>query len=154
MKTARNAPTPPEEPQLAGISPILPQNDDFHYKLQDFAFCSADDLFKQVSKAGRSAPGAPAARPGTTTDITLTGGDPITQVIDPAARRITNITQERHRYHSGTVQISITPTWHGSAIMIEGRGTGPYYLENRLLGAAVFSGLAALSTIGCTVEAN
>src|SRR3546814_8808562 len=74
--------------------------------------------------------------------VILTGGNPITQVVDPGARTITNITQGGHRYHSGTVEISITPTWYGSAVSIEGRGTGPHYLENRLLGAALFSALA------------
>src|SRR3546814_9909661 len=86
--------------------------------------------------------------------VILTGGNPITQVVDPGARTITNITQGGHRYHSGTVEISITPTCYGSAVSIEGRGTGPHYLENRLLGAALFSALAARATISCTVGAD
>src|SRR3546814_4769472 len=128
----------------SGGSPArrFPQNGDFHYRMEDFALCSADELFDQFSKPGNSAPGAPAATPGTTPDVILTGGNPITQVVDPGARTITNITQGGHRYHSGTVEISITPTWYGSAVSIEGRGTGPHYLENRLLGAALFSALA------------
>src|SRR3546814_8639170 len=50
--------------------------------------------------------------------VILTGGNPITQVVDPGARTITNITQGGHRYHSGTVEISITPTWYGSAVIL------------------------------------
>src|SRR3546814_1274630 len=78
---------------------VLPQNGDFHYRVEDFAFCSADELFDQFSKPGNSAPGAPAATPGTTPDVILTGGNPITQVVDPGARTITNITQEIGRAH-------------------------------------------------------
>lgn len=112
----------------------LPQKDDFHYKVDDFAFCSADELFAQFSKPGNSAPGAPAAQPGTTPDITLTGGNQITQVVDPSARTITNITQQGHRYHSGTVEIRVSPTWYGSSVSIVGRGTTSRYWENSILG--------------------
>jgi RHS repeat-associated protein len=124
---------------------------DFHYGVRDFAFCSADNLFAQFSRPNSSAPGAPAAVPGTIPDIVLAGGNPITQVVDPGARTITNVTQDGHRYHLGTVEIRITPAWYGSNVSIEGRGTGPHYWENRLLGGALFSGLAAKATILCTV---
>lgn len=136
-----------------GGSAGAPQGD-FHYKVHDFAFCSADSLFSQFSKPDSSAPGAPAAVPGTTPDVVLTGGNPITQIVDADARTITNVTQDGHRYHSGTVEIKITPTWYGSRVSIEGRGTGPHYWENRLLGSALFSALAAKATISCTFGAE
>jgi hypothetical protein len=132
----------------------LPQKDDFHYKVDDFAFCSADDLFAQFSKPGNSAPGAPAARPGTTPDITLTGGNQITQVVDPSARTITNITQEGHRYHSGTVEIRVAPTWYGSSVSILGRGTTSRYWENSILGGVLFRALSTRAKIACTVGAK
>jgi hypothetical protein len=131
-----------------------PERGDLHYFVEDFAFCEADSLFSQFSKPDSAAPGAPAATPGTTPDILLTGDNPITQIVDPAARTITNVTQDGHRYHSGTVEIRITPTWYGSSVSIEGRGTGPHYWENRLVGAALFSALAARATISCTFGAN
>jgi RHS repeat-associated protein len=127
---------------------------DLHYTVNDFAFCSADDLFDQFSKAGNSAPGAPAARPGTTTDITLTGGNQITQVVNPKARTITNITEKGHRYHPGTVEIRVTPTSYGSAVSIVGRGTTSRYLENSILGAVLFRGLSSRATVECTVGAK
>jgi RHS repeat-associated protein len=130
-----------------------PKKGNFHYRIQDVAFCSADQLFAEFSKPGRSAPGAPTAKPGTTPDITLVFGNPITQVVDPAARTITNITQDEHRYHPGTVEIRITPTWYGSAVSIEGRGTGKYELENSQLGAMLFRALAARATLACTLGA-
>lgn len=123
----------------------------FPLQVKDFAFCSADGLFAQFSKPGNSAPGAPAAQPGTTPDIVLTGGNPITQIVNPGARTITNVTQEGHRYHSGTVEIRITPTWYGSAVSIEGRGTTSRYWENSILGKALFTALSTRATIACTV---
>ena len=129
-----------------------PPEDDFHYRVQDFAFCSADDLFAQFSKPGNSAPDAPAAKPGTTTpDIILAGGNPITQIVDSSARTITNVTQELHRYHPGTVEIRIKPVSIGSTVSIVGRGTGDHYWENRFLGHALFTLLSAKATIGCTL---
>jgi hypothetical protein len=127
---------------------------DFHYLVRDFAFCKADKLFSQFSKPDGSAPGAPAAIPGTTPDIVLTGGNPITQIVDASARTITNVTQDGHRYHSGTVEIRITSTWYGSGVSIEGRGAGPHYWENSIAGSILFSALAAKATISCTFGAN
>lgn len=127
---------------------------DFHYKVHDFAFCSANELFSQFSKPDSSALGAPAAVPGTTPDVVLAGGNPITQFVDAGARTITNVTQVERRYHRGTVEIRISPMWFGSRVSIEGRGTGPHYWENRLLGSALFSALAAKATISCTFGAK
>lgn len=82
------------------------------------------------------------------------GGNPITQVVDVRARRITNVTQDGHRYHSGTVEINVAPTRFGSVVTIVGRGSGARELENRIAGAAIFSVLAARATISCTVGAK
>ena len=134
-----------------------PQKDPFHYRVQDFAFCSADELFVQFRKAGNSAPGAPYAQEGTTPEVILEGGNPITQSVDVGARTITNVTQEGHDFHSGSVVISVAPTWYGSAVTIEGRGTNRSafnYVENRIGGSLIFSGLAARAAISCTVGAD
>ena len=137
-----------------GVGAGGPQSDDLHYRTDDFAFCSADALFAQLSKPGNSAPGAPAATPGTTFDIPLTGGNPITQVVDPGARTITNITQEGHRYHPGSVEIRVTPTWSGSSVEVEGRGTGPHEIENSIVGYIIFKALITEATIICTFRGD
>jgi hypothetical protein len=108
----------------------LPQSDDFHYEVKDFAFCSADSLFAQFSKPGNSAPGAPAAQPGTTPDVVLTGGNPITQIVNPGARTITNVTQEGHRYYPRALEIKISPTWYGSSVSIVGLTYSPKFLHS------------------------
>ena len=133
---------------VEGSSPA--QTEEPHFKVRDLAFCSADRLFAQFSKPGNSAPGAPAATPGTTFDVVLPGRNPITQIVDPRAWTITNITQVGHRYHSGSVEIRINPTWYGSSVLIAGKGTGPRALENSIGGWAIFTALAARATIACT----
>lgn len=141
-----------------GKRQLLPQEEkkrsDLHYVVHDLAFCSADSLFAQFSKPDTSAPGAPAAVEGTTPDIELAGGNPITQIVDPATRTITNVTQKGHRYYPGTVEIRISPTWYGSSVSIVGRGTGEHYWENRVLGSALFTTLSAKATLSCTMGAH
>ncbi len=130
------------------------QGDDLHFRIHDFAFCSADELFAEFRKPGHSAPGAPYARSGTTPNVILTGHNPITQIVDVGARTITNVTQIGHRYHPGTVEIRVTPTWYGSSVSIVGRGTGAHLIENRLLGSVAFTGLSNRATFACTFGAD
>lgn len=126
-----------------------------HYHIVDFAFCSPNDLFAIFRRAGRSAPGAPYARDGTTQDIGLSNSNPITQVVDPNTLTITNITQDGHRYHRGTVTIQISRSIVGSRYEIIGRGvheTWELAAENEVAGAAIFTALGTLNAIDCSIN--
>ena len=127
------------------------QKPPLHYRIQDFAFCSADALFNEFRKPGGSAPGAPYAQEGTHPDIALVFDNPITQIVDLDSRTITNVTQFGHRYHSGTVEISVSPAPYGSTVAIEGRGSGPHFLENVIFGKLIFTELSTRATIACTL---
>jgi RHS repeat-associated protein len=132
---------------------IVPKTEPIHYTVQDFAFCSPDDLFAEFRKAGVSAPGAPYAKENLTNSVRLSGNNFITQNVNVASRTITNITEENHIFYHGSVTISIRPAWLGSSVTIEGRGNNRTllnYLENRIGGAAIFTALSARATIACS----
>jgi hypothetical protein len=97
-----------------------------------------------------SGPGAPYAREGTHTGIILWGNNPITQVVNPRAMTILNITEMGHRYYYGTVAIRVTSYgFIGSNINIVGQGTGEHALENELSGTAFFGGVAGAIAGAC-----
>jgi RHS repeat-associated protein len=128
----------------------------FHFRIRDFAFCSADELFAEFRQPGNSAPSAPYAKEGTTTGVPLAGGNYITQNVDIASRTITNVTERHHVFYHGSVVISVHPTSYGSSVTIEGRGTNPNlrnYLENRIGGAVLFRAISTRATIACTAKA-
>jgi RHS repeat-associated protein len=101
--------------------------------------CAAATLFALVELPGNSAPGSPAATEGTTNNIMLPGGNPITQVVNSQTMTIINITQPGHRYDPGTVTIQVTPEPDGtSVISVVGEGTGPHPIENDVVGLLWF----------------
>lgn len=124
-----------------GSTGSAPQKE-HRYDISVVTQCSANRAFEVVRAAGNSAPGAPYARAGTH-NLVLTGNNPITQIVDPGSRSITNITGNRHMFYPGTVQITVKDLGRGySSINIVGTGTGNYPEFNNLMGGLLFGGMA------------
>jgi hypothetical protein len=89
--------------------------------------------------AGNSAPGAPAAAEGWTQNVSLTGGNPISQLVDSTAMTIVNVTQQGHRYYPGVVVLQVEPQPNNtSVISVVGLGTGAHGIENDIVGLGWF----------------
>ena len=126
-----------------------------YYYISDIAFCKPTELFETFRQPGRSAPGSPYAREGTTQDISLGGSNPITQIVSPNTLTIVNITQPTHRYHSGTVTIQISVSALGSRYEITGRGENVSWArarENEATGYAFFSAIGSLNAADCSAR--
>jgi hypothetical protein len=125
-----------------GRASAPPQLLPHRYTINVITMCPAAKAFNLVRSAGNSAPGASWAPEGTRS-IDILGGMPVTQIVDPTARMITNITEDGHIFHSGRVVIKVTDLGRGySSINITGTGRGPYRDANNLLGAAIFGPMA------------
>jgi hypothetical protein len=74
--------------------------------------------------------------------VILAGNNPILQTVDPNALTTTNTTLLGHVFHPGTVTLSIVQDQLGIVSEhIVGNGTGPYAIDNQILGPALFFGL-------------
>jgi hypothetical protein len=113
------------------------------YSIRVSTLCPASQIFKNLKQAGNSAPGAPAAREGTTRHIPLSGfaggTNPITQVVNSSTLTITNYTERGHIFYPGKVVIQVIPEPNNTSdISIVGTGTGPDPLLNEVTGLAWF----------------
>ena len=112
------------------------------YEIKVKTTCAASKAYSMIKQTGVSAPGAPAARDGTTPNIVLTFENPITQIVDPSRLRIVNVTQLGHRYYPGDVTWTVTPISNGgSLISVVGTGSGNHSFENRQVGGLFFGGM-------------
>jgi len=138
------------------IDPLGLCEEDHKYVINQPTPCDASAAFNTIKTPLISAPGAPAAVEGTRRDIVLfgnSGNNRITQVIDSSSMTITNITQEGHQFHPGTVTWQVTPgpMGHGSMISVIGTGTGPNPRFNEQIGYAFFGSAAAAAAILCAL---
>jgi RHS repeat-associated protein len=109
--------------------------------------CPANRAFEAVRAAGNSAPGAPYAQANThdifLNDIFPWRENPITQTVDVGRRKITNVTAEGHRFHPGTVTITVNDLGGNySSIHVVGTGSGATPSFNNFVGATFFGGMA------------
>jgi len=121
-----------------------PQNGKPHkYEIKLLSPCPAKDVFGYFKGAGRSAPGAPAAREGFTPRVGLGGGNPISQYVNSSTRTIVNTTLPGHWFYPGTVTIQVNAlSDQTSTITITGVGTGANPWINDAIGQAWFGGTA------------
>lgn len=121
------------------------------YMVVRFSWCSSDSAFEALKLSGLSAPGAPIATEGLTTEIVLPGDNPISQFVHSPSRTIVNRTLSGHRYHDGDVtwRINPGPFNRGSIITVTGTGVGPRPMENNLAGYAFFGPASAAIAVLC-----
>lgn len=142
-----------QEPQSVDDIVVTARKYPHYYYITDVAFCSPSALFDTFRKPGRSAPGSPYAKDGTTQDIGLSGSNPITQIVSPRTKTIVNITQKGHYFHSGTVTIQISPSIVGSRYEITGIGYNSSWVrsqQNEVAGYALFAAIGALNANDCS----
>jgi len=127
-------------PQSGPIANYLtktgPHNSDIFVPLCDD--CSQRKGFEAMRSF--SAPGAPYAKPGTTRDLKLAGGNPITQIVDVKNMTIENIAQPGHVF-GGKVKISMETRNGVVGARIKGSGVGPNSGWNQILGPKIFRAL-------------
>jgi hypothetical protein len=120
------------------------------YKIEINTMCSASQAFDRLRLPGMSAPGAPYAAAGTTDRVVLTGGNPISQFVDPVGMVIVNTTLEGHALHSGRVRIGVqSRPLNRSAISIIGTGSNKSPALNNLLGIGFFGSVALTVQMSC-----
>lgn len=128
-------------PYIAGLlTGVRPDRDmglhDFELRIPICRDCPPESAFEAVRYL--TGPGAPYARDGIN-PVTLTGNNPIWQIVDPNALTIKNITRPGHRYHPGTVTLSVVRDPDGNvSLLIVGEGTGSYATEDERAGALLF----------------
>ncbi|HWT32004.1 MAG TPA: RHS repeat-associated core domain-containing protein, partial [Propylenella sp.] len=146
LRDISNADRRTRDPRGTVAVRYTPQNE-HHYEFSVVTRCSAGRAFEAVRAAGNSAPGAPYARAGThdvfLTDIVPWRENPITQTVNVGQRTITNVTGEAHRFHPGSVRITVNDLGGNySSINIVGTGSGANPLFNNAVGGAFFGGMA------------
>lgn len=105
--------------------------------------CTPDETFELIRSNGNSAPGGPSYSKAGANIHVLTLNNPITQVVRPQSRTITNITRPGHAFHPGTVTIKVSDVGGGfSSINIVGEGTGKDPRLNNVIGGAWFGNMA------------
>ena len=110
--------------------------DSSHFYSYSFpSSCSAAVLFSLLELPGNSAPGSPQAVEGPTQNVPLTGGNPITQIVNTANMTIVNVAQPGHRYYPGTVVLQVTPQPNNSSVIsVIGEGSGAHATEDDIVG--------------------
>lgn len=99
---------------------------------------------------GMTAPGAPEAQEGFTPRIILYGANPISQIVDRAARTIVNRTLPGHDFYNGRVILNVAElTPKTSRITIIGTGTGPDPAFNEEVGRLFFGNVASRIAYAC-----
>jgi len=94
------------------IDPLGLCEEDHKYERKAWTPCSQKAAFDALKLPNISAPGAPAAREGFTTPITLWGNggnNRISQMVDSGSRTIVNTTLEGHQFYPGTVVWQVSP---------------------------------------------
>ncbi|HLL29436.1 MAG TPA: RHS repeat-associated core domain-containing protein [Allosphingosinicella sp.] len=125
-----------------------------HTEIKVLTQCSPDETFSTIRQKGNSAPGASYAKTGTH-NMVLTLNNPITQVVNPGARTITNITRPGHAFYPGTVTIKVSDAGGGfSSISIIGKGTGENPRLNNLIGGYWFGTMAHGVSELCRIKAG
>ena len=143
--------------QFAGPGAALPQGkggqgSTHRYQVRVPNNCSASDAFSALEQPNMSAPGAPQAQEGTTSNVQLAGNNGnnlITQTVDFGSMTITNVTQSGHQFYPGNVVMQVTPNGDGSVITITGTGSGPNPIQNDIIGYLFFGSMAANVAIDC-----
>ena len=128
------------------------------YTIRVHTQCPAAQVFHDLESPGMSAPGAPQAVPGITPNIQLwlnNGKNVITQLVNPTAMTIINVTQVGHQFYPGQVVIQVLPQPGASSdILITGTGYGPNAGENDVVGHLFFGGTASLEAAGCAAPSS
>ncbi|MGH8241770.1 MAG: FG-GAP-like repeat-containing protein [Steroidobacteraceae bacterium] len=141
----------PTDPEF--VPPDVAQGKPHDYTLDRTLVCTADDTFQQMTAAGMSAPGAPAAVEGFTPRVDLTFGNPITQTVDSVTRTILNRTLPGHEFHDGSVEINVGPQpSDGSRLSIVGIGTNEAPLLNEFVGRLFFGLISDTVSARCAAD--